>query len=38
LGRWLRRHPFSERCLLLGGVGLIVDPHLHGALAWMASG
>lgn len=43
MGSWLRRHPFSGRCLLLGGVGLIldtawkgwllrgVDPLLHGA-------
>jgi fatty acid desaturase len=29
-GAWLGRHPFAVRCLLLGGVGLIVDTALKG--------
>ncbi len=30
LERWLQRHPFALRCLLLGGVGLIVDTARQG--------
>ncbi|MFN7677644.1 MAG: fatty acid desaturase, partial [Cyanobacteriota bacterium] len=29
-GAWLGRHPFAVRCLLLGGVGLIVDTAWKG--------
>jgi fatty acid desaturase len=30
LAGWLQRHPFALRCLLLGGVGLIVDTARQG--------
>lgn len=29
-GRWLEHHPFAVRCLLLGGVGLILDTARKG--------
>lgn len=29
-GHWLRRHPFAVRCLLQGGVGLILDTAWNG--------
>lgn len=29
-GRWLQDHPFAVRCLLLGGVGLILDTAMKG--------
>jgi fatty acid desaturase len=31
-GRWLHHHPFAVRCLLLGGVGLILDTARKGWL------
>ncbi|MFM7465429.1 MAG: fatty acid desaturase family protein [Cyanobium sp.] len=30
VGRWLHHHPFAVRCLLLGGIGLILDTARKG--------